>query len=1150
MGHFRPEKYSVRRETPGSPGTRLVQRLDDQKETHVKSLKFSVFALVLVALCMTGTAFGQVDYATASLRGTVMDPNGAVVAGATITVTNASTGIARTTKTMGDGSYRFAALPPGQYQIAIEAKGFAKEVVRSFELTVGQSAAYDSHLKVGSATEVVEVSPDNLPLIQTDQSQQANTIDLRQVEDLPNINRSFTYNVYTVPGVSNSEAPRSQNPGFTGYLTTGFSIGGSNGRNNLSAIDGGENEYGTGQYRVTNLPVDAIQEYQVNRNAFAAEFGFTDGSAINIVTKSGGNKWHGDAFGFYRNQSTEAANFINGVSGFPKASSQHAYMGLSLGGPLVKDKLFFFTSYEYQKLDTPNFGNAGILNAPTVLGISNPLLGNNNPAGNCAAQFADPVNHPVDQVCYINALKSSGNPFLVGFANGVTPGMSPLNNPALKTILTRDNGVFNNPDRLHNAIARFDYQGSDRDTITLRVGYAHNNFTSPLDGITNGTPDSYGLFVRDFSILTTWSRTINPDLLNQVLVQIVPRNRSNAIPFHENGVNFSLGNLGAGGPGGTSTFGGPALLPYLAHQQRYQFEDNVSWSKGAHSFKFGASYRPANYHIENDLWFNPEFDFRDGAIPLISLAPSAVQVQLAIFNATHNLNTPGCGTPSNPCVGPPSTNLTAPQSFAFGIPADVFAGFGNPVWKGWGHYFGSYLQDTWKLTSRLTMNAGVRMDYDGEPSPLGGSFYASPRLGFAWDPMGDHKTLIRAGAGIYVAPIDVLIPSYGSLLDGTGRYINEVFVPLSQTDPRVAALWQLGVAEGELPSKHLTPADYAAVGIDISTPGASVGYSVTSNYRNPYSLQASFSITRELVHDLSLELGYNMYHGVHLQMPVETAYKEVGCCDRTGGPLYAPIGTQVQHTAYASNGSSIYHGMTASLTKRFSHGLQFQANYTWSKTIDDTIDFSSFQNWFRPSRLSLFRSLSVFDIPHNFTANAVYVLPFKAGQGIVSSILADITLSPIVTMHSGLPFSVRTPSLAALPVGFGGNGDSPDTNYAMPFLSSRDNNRGAAFYSFDMSFQKTLYVNRDRGVRLNVIVQGTNLLNHVNFNKVNDVFDINGIPASGIVQTARGPLNLKTGPFTGLQGAIPTNAGQLNTPLFYSSADVPRQFQFGLKLAF
>src|ERR1043166_7890292 len=653
-----------------------------------------ILAVLVCTLLMIPTLYGQVDYSTATLRGTVADPNGAVIAGATVTATNSSTGITKEVKTASDGSYRFSALPPGVYQVTTMATGFSKEVFKSMELSVGQSATYDVHLKVGVATEVVEVTAADMPLIQTEQSQQANTINSLQVEELPNINRSFTNDVYTLPGVSNSEAPRAQNPGFTGYLTTGFSIGGSNGRNNLSTIDGGENEYGTGQYRVTNLPVDGIQEYQVNRNAFAAEFGFTDGSAINIVTRTGGNKWHGDAFGYFRNQSTEATNFFNGFgSSGSKPFSQHVYTGGSLGGRIAKDKLFFFASYEFQRLDTPNFGNNGILSAPTVLGLSNPALGQN-----CSAQFTDPAHNPVDQLCYINALKTSGDPFLVGFANGVTPGLSPLNNPALKTILTRDNGIFNNPDRLHNVFARFDYRPNDKDSFGLRVGYAHNDFTSPLDGIINGSPDGYGLFVRDFSILGTWNRTIGANAVNQVLVQVVPRNRSSAIPFHDNGINFSLGDLGAAGPGGTSTFGRPALLPYLAHQQRYQFEDNFTWSKGAHTLKFGASYRPANYTVENDLWFNPEFAFKLG----------------------HGL----------PATGPVTTNLTAPQEFAFGIPLDIVAGFNNPVWQGWGHYFGSYVQDSWKLNPRLTLNAGVRLDVDKEPSPLGTNFYASPRLGF------------------------------------------------------------------------------------------------------------------------------------------------------------------------------------------------------------------------------------------------------------------------------------------------------------------------------------------------------------------------------------------------------------------------------------
>jgi len=1084
-------------------------------------------ALVLLLVLLAALpGYAQVDYATATLKGTVVDPQGAAIAGATVTATNLSTGISKTVTTSGDGSYRVPALTPGIYRITVDAQGFSKEVARGIELTVGQSQVYDAHLKVGTASETVEVSADSVPLIQTEQTQQANTINENQVEMLPNLTHSITQAVYTVPGVTNSDSTRAQQPGFTGFGTTGFSIGGSNGRNNLSTVDGGENEYGTGQYRVTTIPIEAIQEYQINRNAFAAEYGFTNGSAINIVTKGGGNKLHGSLSGYFSNQSTEATNFFNGLEGLPRAFNQNVYTGFTLGGPVKKDKLFWYLAYEYRRLDVPEFTNAGILSAPTVLGISGPGLG-----ANCAGQFA---SKKPDQVCYVNALKASGDPFLVGFGNGITPGLSPLNNPALATILTRDGKIFDNPTRDHNTIMRFDAQPNSANSLGLRLEYSHNNNNT-------GSPDSNGgafnLFTRDFSGLVTWGHTFSPSLLNQVLVQIVPQNKADALPNAFTGVNFSLGALGVGGLGGTSSFGSPSLIPYIAHQKRYQFEDNLTWTHGAHTFKFGASMRMGDYHVEDDLWFNNQFDFRDGLIPLIALAPpltapcttnpNQVRCHLGGFNLANGF----------PVAGPTSTNLSAPQSFAFGIPVDVLAGFNNPKWSGWGKYFGSYIQDSWRLNSRLTMNAGVRMDFDGEPKPLGGSFYASPRLGFAWDPFGDHKTVIRAGAGMYFAPVDVLIPSYGALLDGTGTYINEVIVALSPTDPRVVGLWQLGLAKGELPFGHLTPADFAAVGINTTLPGATVGYSVAPNYRNPYSVQTSLSIDRQLVKNLSLELGYTMFHGVHLQMPLETGYKEAGCCDATGGPLYVPTSTQIQHTTYESIGNSIYHGMTASLTKRYSNNLQFQANYTWSKTIDNVIDFASFQNWFRPTRLGLYRAPSVFDIPHIFVANAVYTTPFKTGKGnFLATIFADMSLAPIVTIRSGLPYTIRTPGLA--------NGLALDNNFATPFGASRDQNRGASYATTDLRFIKAIFINRDRGIRADLIAEGTNIFNRINFNKVSDVFD-NGLSLAG-GQT----LNLLTGPYTGFHGVRPTSVAGVQHPLSYASADLPRRIQFGLRLAF
>jgi len=283
--------------------------------------RFCFLSRLLAILIAFLSASAQVDYATATLKGTVLDPQGAVIAGATVTAVNAGTGVSREVKAASDGRYQIPALPPGIYQVTFTAQGFAKEIAKSIELTVGQSLVYDIHMKVGAATETVEVSADAVPLIQVEQTQQANTINNLQVTDLPNPGRNITNQVYTLPGVANAAAPRTQTPGFTGFGTTGFSIGGSNGRNNLSTVDGGENEYGTGQYRWFNIPVEAIQEYQVNRNGFAAEFGFTNGSAINIVTKSGGNTLHGSVFGHFSNHSTSATNFFDGLTGQPKAYS-------------------------------------------------------------------------------------------------------------------------------------------------------------------------------------------------------------------------------------------------------------------------------------------------------------------------------------------------------------------------------------------------------------------------------------------------------------------------------------------------------------------------------------------------------------------------------------------------------------------------------------------------------------------------------------------------------------------------------------------------------------------------------------------------------------------------------------------------------------
>jgi hypothetical protein len=471
----------------------------------------NVGAPFLILLITALPAIGQVSNSTASLRGTVVDQQGKAVPNATVTVTNTATDLSRIVTTGADGTYQIVSVSPGSYQITVEATGFRKQVATRVVLTLGQLALYDVHLELGSINNVVEVTGAAAPLIDTEQTQQANGITENQVQDLPNVLRSFTKSVYTLPGVANSDAPRSQTLGFTGFLTTGFSIGGSNGRNNLSTIDGGENEYGSGQYRVQTIPLDVVQEFQVNRNAFGAEFGFTDGAAINLVTKSGTNTYHGDAFGYFSDRYINAQSYFSGIEhasnpAFPaQPYMQNVYFGGTLGGPIIKEKLFFLVSYERQNLNRADI--VPLINTCEVQGLQYASVGL-TPA-QCPAQVA--------QQTYLNrvsAIFGAASPPALALKAAYTP----LSNPAYAQIINNNNGVFDVGQKNNNLIARVDYVPNSKDTWTFRFGYSRDNFFTT--GVDNST-----LRTLDFSILANWSHVFSPARVNQFLIQVVPWNR-------------------------------------------------------------------------------------------------------------------------------------------------------------------------------------------------------------------------------------------------------------------------------------------------------------------------------------------------------------------------------------------------------------------------------------------------------------------------------------------------------------------------------------------------------------------------------------------------------------------------------------------------
>ena len=1034
------------------------------------------FQLLLAGSLCSLPAFCQADAASATLKGAILDAQGAAVGNASITLTNSAKGTAVKTQSGTDGTYTLPLLPPGDYDLTVSANGFQRAHIEGLHLTVGQVLPYDVTLTVGSVQSVVEVTAQP-PLVQVEQAQQANTINDQVIEGLPNLSRNFAESLFTLPGVSSSTAPRAQNAAAeTGFTSSGFSIGGSNGRNNLVTIDGGENEYGSGDLRTPNISEESIQEFQMNRNSFAAEFGFTAGTALNVVTKSGSNKFHGSIYSYFLDEHTEARNYFDNTPGKPY--EQHLFPGITLGGPLVKNKLFFFTSYEYRRLNTPEFRD--YVNTAEAQGISA------NPA----------------QGSYIDGLLGSGNPYLVGFASEIKPLLSPLNNPNVATLLSQNSGVFDDVYGSHDFITRVDYQPSNYNTLTVRVSTERFHYTTIGSSSLTAPSDAGATQRNDVAVLAAWNHVFSPAVVNTARVQVVPSNTSNLTPFQPNSTELSLGSLGV--------FDRSYTSPFNLHQKRFQFEDSVSWIKGKHSFKFGGSYRPVYYDVTNNLWFSGEFDFYDGAVGLISLAPAALQPLLAGYNLLNGL----------PATGNPATNLSAVQSFSLGIPVLYRQGFNNPTWSSWANYLGVYAQDSWRAARGLTIDYGLRYDYDSEPSPVPHNGYFSPRFGIAWDATGDQKTVVRAGTGIFVSPVNFQVPYLVNLLNDSGKYINQVAEQLSATNPTVPTLWGIGLAEGKLPFGQIGTSELGLLGI---TPGPGgdgrVIFNLAPNYKNEYTVQASFSIAREIAPGLSLEVAYLMYHGVHIQMSQETNYHETGVIDPSYGPQYAPINpTIAQANTYSSIGDSVYHGMTTSLSKRYSRNLQFQANYTWSKSIDDVTDFNSQFASFFPTRLYLERGLSTFNIKNNFVANAVYT---TKGPRWISGLL----LSPIVSARSGIPFSVTVPGAT--------NGTEGHSTYARPWYIGRNTGIGPDFYSFDMRISKSFSLKADSRARIEVSVEGTNLLNHTNFLAVNNVFSV-------------GDPRLTTPPFN--------FAGSKNIPatepLGFTAASTPRQIQFGLKFAF
>ncbi|HVB86417.1 MAG TPA: carboxypeptidase regulatory-like domain-containing protein [Candidatus Dormibacteraeota bacterium] len=890
-----------------------------------------------VSLFLIQSARAQGVGASGELTGTVTDPSGAAVANATVTASLAARGFQRGATTDGTGEYRFAGLPPASYEVTATANGFEAVVQKSVTISVGQVTIADFHLVLSKVQQTVEVTT-TPPTVNVEQSQQANTINERYITDLPINRRDYLTFTLLAPGVSNSTRLASDQD-FRVKQTpqSGLSFYGSNGRGNSVTVDGGEANDDSGGVRL-NVSQDAVQEFQINRSNYSADLGGASGASINIVTKSGTNNIHGSVYGYFRNDALDARDpfafgqalapgsaFSFNAQGLPvKNSLNRQQFGGTLGFPIKKNKTFMFVSFEGLHEDSQNavplLTNTSIFAGPTAASptafpVSDPraaqqaIVSGLAAEGNgvnvpCLSQFnpgAPPTIVTLPAAVCAGALQSA---LTVSPTSGVSLNQNAVNNFLIGQ-LEGNGGLFPYNTREYLASARLDHQFGERDQAFLRYSYGHDLEESPDVQSLTGFSAGSSLHTYDNTLQGSWFHEFSAAMQNEARVQF-DYNYTGVIPNEPGEVGLQIP--------GVASLGTNIFLPNRTILRRYEFSDNLTIIRGHHTFKFGADELLRGDHTQANTYMPGRFIF--GSIPGNALSPCLSSPSL-------------CGVTAFPAAIDPL------QAASLGAPLELEQGFGTPVYAATRPYTALYWQDSWQVAPNFTFNYGLRYEMDTEPAPLNSDYNnVAPRISFAWDPFGDHKTVIRAGYGIFYGTTYFQIPDVvntlgvlnanGSSVEnqssgnqvanaagtcgilnfpifpGNGsspcnRKIGIYVVPLTgypsnlgvylNPNPTYTSatvfggLFAQGLVQCTTPTAGnaacITPAALSPlIGAPITNSGAippaSVLFSDQRNYQDPYSQQAELGIEREIAPGLSISASFIYSHTLHLPVALDT----------------------------------------------------------------------------------------------------------------------------------------------------------------------------------------------------------------------------------------------------------------------------------------
>jgi outer membrane receptor protein involved in Fe transport len=945
---------------------------------------------VLLALA---TAFVQLPAQTSlgTVLGNVTDESGAAIPHVAVTITNEETSAVRSVTTSDAGSYVVPALPAGSYKIQAELKGFRVEIQTGIRLEVNQTLRLDLALKVGDVSQSVEVNGVAATL-QTDSSTVSTTVDNAKVVELPLNGRSFTQLTVLVPGAVGTGAP--------GYQTSGtaVSVSGLRSENNNYTLDGVNNNESFFKSYGVQPSIDSIQEFKVQTNITSAEFGTGAGANVNVVTKSGTNGFHGDAFEFHRDNHLTTQDYFSAQADLAKPIFRQNQFGGTFGGPIHKNSTFFFTSYEADRFSQ---GSSTLSVVPTAAELSGNM--SLDYLGNPAPQIYDPASTVTSASGVTTRTPFPGNIIPSSRIDPAMTAYAKIFLPAPNTDVSGNNYINTSPNVLNGnqGMIRVDQRFGDNNTLTGRfnINDSHNIQPTAQPVVNNTVGNTFT------NAMVSDTHTFGPNTVFDVRLGY-HRNNLEVTDDAPGGASATAAYISQYDFSGVPSVKGIPLFPeynvgdnFSVSQQGYPFVDDtwsltgiLSRTKGKHLLKLGWDFR--YMHNLDDGYFTGEFNF----------TPDAT-------NDPQNTSTTG----------------QAIAAYLLGLPNNALRNIGDTAAIMRQHSYAGFVQDDWKVSSRLTLNLGLRYDYLGWPYSRDntlGSFDLTTGQ-YLWD--GTNPVTgapADARRGIVNPRYDNFAPRVGfayrlndktTVRGGYGIFYNGNY------------LWEAQGIRGNYPyaiSETLTnlnnngatsPAEHTFSPILTVTPGADVPlqdqHIVNRNNKTSNTQQWNFTVQRRLTEDLILEVGYIGNKGTHLTMFINENTAPPGPGDPDPRRPWPVEGATSEMDNVAT---STYEGLQAKLEKRFARGLTFRVNYAFSKTMD--VGGSGFGSSTSPQNPNDFKAdaaLSSLDRAQILSLDWVYQLPFGKGRhfgstwnGFENAILGGWEVTGILSATSGSPINV------------------------------------------------------------------------------------------------------------------------------------------------